>query len=164
MEGVKIKNKNNANGFTLIELIIVIVILGLLAVTAAPKFLDINKDARIASIKGLEGALKSTSELANVACRLTQGCLNGTWGQVIFVRALNTDVQILRGWPDAGEITRTDQIDDLIDYDGFVLSSEEDNHTARWSIEGTTNCYVQYRQPDDTDGAKPTISLEDDGC
>lgn len=164
MEVKRIIKMKNEKGFTLIELIIVILVLGILAVTAAPKFLDMNKDARVASLKGLEGALKSTSELANIACRMTEGCLNASWGQVIFVRSLNTNVQILRGWPDAGEIARTDQIDDLIDYDGFVLSSEESNHTARWSVEDTTDCYVQYRQPDDTDGAKPTITIEDDGC
>lgn len=151
-------------GFTLIELIIVIVILGVLAVTAAPKFLDVNSDARTASLNGLEGALESTSDLAHLACRMTDGCLNAAWGQVIFVSALDTNVQILRGWPDAGEIDRTDQIDDLIDYSGFVLSSEDENKTARWSIEGTTDCYVQYTQPEDEEGAEPAISLEDSGC
>ncbi|HIF9202898.1 TPA: type II secretion system protein [Photobacterium damselae] len=48
------------NGFTLIELVVVIVILGILAVVAAPKFLNLQQDARDASLKGLEGAIKST--------------------------------------------------------------------------------------------------------
>jgi MSHA pilin protein MshA len=42
-------------GFTLIELIIVIVILGIMAVTAAPRFIDISSDANIAKLKALEG-------------------------------------------------------------------------------------------------------------
>ncbi|HIF9197287.1 type II secretion system protein [Photobacterium damselae] len=46
-------------GFTLIELVVVIVILGILAVTAAPKFLGLQVDARNAALKGLEGTLKS---------------------------------------------------------------------------------------------------------
>ena len=48
------------NGFTLIELVVVIVILGILAVVAAPKFMNLQNDARNASLEGLEGALKST--------------------------------------------------------------------------------------------------------
>ncbi|WP_369686691.1 type II secretion system protein [Photobacterium leiognathi] len=47
------------NGFTLIELVVVIVILGILAVVAAPKFMNLQNDARDASLKGLEGSLKS---------------------------------------------------------------------------------------------------------
>lgn len=55
--------KVKQQGFTLIELIIVIVILGILAVTAAPKFLDLSKDARIATLQGMEAALKSGTDL-----------------------------------------------------------------------------------------------------
>ncbi|MEC6796364.1 prepilin-type N-terminal cleavage/methylation domain-containing protein [Photobacterium sp. S4TG1] len=47
------------NGFTLIELVVVIVILGILAVVAAPKFMNLQNDARNASLKGLEGSLNS---------------------------------------------------------------------------------------------------------
>ncbi|MDC5847638.1 type II secretion system protein [Vibrio tubiashii] len=46
-------------GFTLIELVVVIVILGILAVTAAPRFLNLQGDAREASLEGLRGAVAS---------------------------------------------------------------------------------------------------------
>lgn len=54
--------KNN-KGFTLIELIVVIVILGILAVNAAPKFIDLQKDARIALLQGAKGAIESANEM-----------------------------------------------------------------------------------------------------
>ena len=49
-------NKNTPkNGFTLIELVVVIIILGIIAMIALPKFVDIGRDAKIATVKSLVG-------------------------------------------------------------------------------------------------------------
>ena len=53
------------SGFTLIELIMVIVILGVLSAFALPRFADLGGDARLASLNALAGTLRSSSNIAH---------------------------------------------------------------------------------------------------
>jgi len=52
----------NQKGFTLIELIIVIVVLGILAVTAAPQFINIGSDARVSTLQKIQGSMITASD------------------------------------------------------------------------------------------------------
>lgn len=72
--------KVNFMGFTLIELIIVITVLGLLAVTVAPRFIDISSEAKTATIKGLSSAIRSATKIQHSVAQINAnkgGLING---------------------------------------------------------------------------------------
>jgi MSHA pilin protein MshA len=80
-------------GFTLIELILVIVLLGVLATVAAPKFIDITDDAQLKTLLTMKGAIKSAETLVALDISLNPERLNSNRsrftlddGQVIRIR------------------------------------------------------------------------------
>jgi MSHA pilin protein MshA len=62
--------KTVQRGFTLIELVMVIVILGVLAAVAIPKFVDLKGDAQLAAMQGVAGAAASASAINYGSCAL----------------------------------------------------------------------------------------------
>ena len=69
--------QSSQGGFTLIELVIVIVLLGILAAVAVPRFVDLSAEAGNASAQGVAGAIASGSAINFAACKAgdTANCL-----------------------------------------------------------------------------------------
>ena len=80
-------------GFTLLELVIVIVILGILAVVAVPKYLQIQSDARKADLHQLAGTLQSTSVTVNAKAMIS--------GKETALESTVDGISIANGYPTA---------------------------------------------------------------
>jgi MSHA pilin protein MshA len=86
------KHKNTIRGFTLIELVVVITILGILAAFAIPKFVALDTQARVATINGLAGSVKSAAALARGLSMAT--------GSTTTVSMEGASVALLSNYPD----------------------------------------------------------------
>ena len=148
---------NKSKGFTLIELIIVIIILGILAVTAAPKFIDIQTDAQKAALKGAKGGIAAAMMIIYGKSALDGNQKDDATG-VPATEPKVGNVLTVFGYPVA-TISATGGILEAagIDPKDFTVAVVENSDPAGISIRpnggASDTCQITYTQADNADTA-----------
>jgi MSHA pilin protein MshA len=106
--GVQLMGRSGSAGFTLVELVVVIAILGIIAAFAVPRFASLESEARKAATQGLHGSIRSAAAMAHSLHVLKNA------SPVVME---GNPITIVNGYPDYLTIA-----DALTDTTGFTVS------------------------------------------
>lgn len=149
-------------GFTLIELVVVIVILAIIGGLTLPRYFNLGQEARVAAVQQMAGALSTASAQLRAKCGLTQGCPMASGGHSLSYNGLS--FAMLNGYVDAGDSSGDAEIDQAIDHRGFTLVLSASKHTfTKDAAPVPANCSATYTEAV-APGDAATVTTVTSGC
>ena len=151
------------SGFTLIELVIVIVVLGILAALAVPRFISLQREARIAIVDSLFNSVRSGSNIIYAKSAAIGESDNATDSVDIDGPGPGGAIGTNFGYPQAEQSDLSLLFDNLSLRYNFTGGNAVGGSTVSIRLDGITTCSVTYVSPNAA-GISPTITRDITGC